>query len=649
MLQTLMLATALAATPQAPTGLDAGSRALLHRAEYEQVVISPDGALLAVAHHQDEGTEVLVLNRGDLSLVKRIGTGKRGEVSTLAWLGTERLIIGASRSVGPYSAPVLDPSLSLIDIHETHGITLPGNFIGTIENDDHHILTSDCGGYDAAGDCLPQVRLVDITRLRREGESLAVAPISHAQFAIDHAGQVRFAWGVDDTNRSRLYIRKGDKDWKLINDSDVSGVAVMPVGIARDNHSAVLEAQHRDGPDSLDRYDFASDSRSPLLRDTASDPLGIIYTPDLVEPIGAWFGAGRPWPRFWNPQDPDVVWRMAVAKAFPGSTTTITSASKDGNLQVVLTDSDRDPGTFYLLDRQHQKATLLFHSKPWIDPAQELPNEAFSMPARDGLPLSGFLTLPAQAPGAVPMIVMVHGGPYLVRDDWSFDEETQLLAQHGYAVLRVNFRGSAGFGLPFEQKGYMQWGAAMQDDVTDATRWAIAQGIADPKRICIYGGSYGGYAALMGAVREPGLYRCAAGLAGVYDLSKQYKWGDIHQSKWGLAYLRRVIGQDPKQLAARSPSAHAGEITIPVLLAHGSLDGRVEVKHAKEMRNALGKAGHPPEYLEYPYEGHGLASPEHLADFYAHLLQFFDANLGVASACGQDCPAPPATGTPQSP
>lgn len=639
MLGSLWLVAALAASPQTAVALDASSEALLHRAEYEQVVISPDGALLAVARHEPEGTTVEVLNRGDLSLVKRIGTGKRAEVSTLAWLGSERLIIGVSLAFGPYAAPVLEPRLTLIDIHKTHGTTLPGNFIGTIENDDHHILTSDCGDYDDAGDCIPRVRLVDIDHLRRNGDPLAVAPIANAQFLIDHAGQVRFAWNTDDKNRSRLYLRKGAKDWKLINDSDVSGVNVMPVGIARDNASAVLDTEHRTGTDSLDRYDFATGARSELLRDTATDPLGIIYTPDLVAPIGAWFGSGRPFARFWDESDPDARWRMALAKAFPSEMPTITSASKDGNLQIVRIDSDRDPGTFYLLDRRLKKAQLLFQSKPWIDPKQQLPTEGFSMQARDGLKLSGFLTLPANASGPAPMIVVVHGGPYFVRDEWAFDEETQLLAQHGYAVLRVNFRGSSGFGLDFQQRGYLQWGAAMQDDVTDATRWAVSQGLADAKRICIYGGSYGGYAALMGAVREPALYRCAAGLAGVYDLSKQYKWGDIRRSKWGLDYLKRVMGSDPQQLAEHSPSSHAAEITMPILLAHGAADGRVEIKHAKEMRKALTNAGHPPEYLEYPYEGHGLSDPVHLADFYAHLLQFFDRNLGVKPACKSDCAA----------
>jgi dipeptidyl aminopeptidase/acylaminoacyl peptidase len=150
--------------------------------------------------------------------------------------------------------------------------------------------------------------------------------------------------------------------------------------------------------------------------------------------------------------------------------------------------------------------------------------------------------------------------------------------------------------------------------------------MADPHRICIYGGSYGGYAALMGALREPSLYRCAAGMAGVYDLNKMYSWGDIYRSDYGLAYLHTVLGTDKTVLAARSPSEHAADIRIPVFLAHGVDDGRVPVDHARAMKKAMTKAGHDFQYVEYPYEGHGLALEDDRMDFYGRLLSFLDAN-----------------------
>jgi dipeptidyl aminopeptidase/acylaminoacyl peptidase len=414
-------------------------------------------------------------------------------------------------------------------------------------------------------------------------------------------------------------------------------VDIWPVGISRDKKSAYLIVEHKDGPNSVERYDFAAGTRTVLMQDADSDPLDMLESLDGRDTVGAVYGLGRPQPRFWSPSSQDALLRMAIVKAFPDSITSITSESDDGTKLVVKTVSDRDPGTYYLIDMVSHKAKFLVRSYPSIDPKQQLASEPFSMKARDGLPLSGFVTKPAGSAGPSPMIVVVHGGPYGERDSWAFDPEVQLLAQHGYAVLRINYRGSEGEGVPFRNKGVMQWGAAMQDDVTDATRWAITQGIADPKRICIYGGSYGAYSALMGAIKEPGLYRCAAGYAGAYDLSKLYTWNDYlndsyYNSHLWEHYLSRVIGQDDKQLADRSPVKRAGEIKIPVFLAHGHKDGRVDVRHSEAMRDALEKAGHSSEYIDYPLEPHGLVDPADRLDFFTRLVNFFDTNLGSGVA-----------------
>lgn len=246
--------------------------------------------------------------------------------------------------------------------------------------------------------------------------------------------------------------------------------------------------------------------------------------------------------------------------------------------------------------------------------------------------MHGLLTLPPGSDGKnLPLVVMPHGGPYDVNDTWGFDPEPQILAQHGYAVLQVNFRGSGGYGRAFSDGGVRQWGRAMQDDVSDATRWAIAQGIADGKRICIYGASYGGYAALMGPIREPGLYQCAVGLSGVFDLAKMYKWGSIRRSDYGQQYLKRVLGEDAAELAANSPANLADRIGVPVLLAHGVLDARVDIKHAQLMRRELGKRKQPVEYVEYSSTGHAIRLERHELDFYARLLEFLGRYIGPTS------------------
>lgn len=606
---------------------DLSTMDILRRAEYERVVISPDGTALAVAYRKDGGTLITVLRRADLVPIAKINPGGRAEVSALAWLGSRQLVIAANRSTGPYHAPIVKPAIFLADITRKHPKILPGSFFGTVEGDDQHVLALGCSVFSEDGQCRYSVQRMDVDHLNRNGERLALAPLGDATFLVDHAGVVRFAWGWSNTGRSRLYVRDGDDQWPLINDSDVSHVGVVPIGISRDNKTAFLMSERTDGPDAVERYDFASRQRTELLRDDHSDPLGVIFSMDGKEPIGAWIGPGRPHARYWAPNSDDAKWHRALAKAFPDSMASVVSSTTDGSVAVVRTQSDRDEGSFYILDRSSHKMSLLFHAMPWLDSSHMAASVPFTFKARDGLQLHGFLTRPFGADSPAPMVVVVHGGPYYIADAWRFDAETQLLAAHGYSVLQVNFRGSAGFGRHFRQLGYRQWGGAMQNDVTDATKWAIAQGIADRRRVCIYGASYGGYAALMGAARKPELYRCAIGLSGVYDLNKMYRWGDIHRSDYGTHYLELVLGKDTSVLRAHSPSALAASIKIPVLLAHGERDGRVPFHHAHAMQSALKEAGHPAEFVSYTWEGHSLGSPKNQRDFYNRLLAFLAKNL----------------------
>ncbi len=228
--------------------------------------------------------------------------------------------------------------------------------------------------------------------------------------------------------------------------------------------------------------------------------------------------------------------------------------------------------------------------------------------------------------------MFIHGGPYEIRDRWGFDPYVQAMATRGYGVLQVNFRGSGGYGDAFVKAGIREWGAKMQDDVTDATRWAIEQGLADPQRLCIFGGSYGGYAALEGSVTEPDLYKCAIGYVGVYDLPTMYAHGDIPRTRFGKNYLKMALGEDKKELLERSPAEHAEKIKANVMLVVGGADDRVPDDHAKKMRSALGAQGKEPEWLYDRSEGHGFYAEEHVAELFKRLIAFLDRNIGPNAA-----------------
>jgi dipeptidyl aminopeptidase/acylaminoacyl peptidase len=206
-----------------------------------------------------------------------------------------------------------------------------------------------------------------------------------------------------------------------------------------------------------------------------------------------------------------------------------------------------------------------------------------------------------------------------------------MLAQAGYAVLQLNFRGSGGYGDAFHKAGARQWGLAMQDDLTDATRWAIAQGIADPARICISGASYGAYASLMGVAKEPDLYKCAIGYVGVYDLPMMHAKGDTRWSTAGRGFLKDWLG-NPETLADTSPNRLAEHIKVPVFLAAGGEDERAPIEHSRLMEKALKNLGKPVESLYYETEGHGFYTQEHNREFYTRVLAFLARNIGGATA-----------------
>jgi dipeptidyl aminopeptidase/acylaminoacyl peptidase len=246
----------------------------------------------------------------------------------------------------------------------------------------------------------------------------------------------------------------------------------------------------------------------------------------------------------------------------------------------------------------------------------------------------GLLTLPKGAGGArPPLVVMPHGGPFGVRDTWEFDTESQLLAAHGFAVLRVNFRGSGGYGREFQLKGYRQFGGTMQADLADGVRAAIADGHVDGARVCLYGVSYGAYAAIMGPVRDPGLYKCAAGHVGVYDLVSAAGGDGKTRLSATKAWSRDAIGTDPAALEAASPTSLAAQVEVPVFLAAAGRDETLDSKrHSERLRDALTAAGNAPDWLDFPGEGHGYADPAHQREYYQRLLAFLGKHLGPVAA-----------------
>ena len=261
--------------------------------------------------------------------------------------------------------------------------------------------------------------------------------------------------------------------------------------------------------------------------------------------------------------DPKGQFLAQLYQAFPNQKVVITSNTRDHSKMVVKVSSDKNPGDFYLFDTKTNKAELLFSSKTEIDPDAMAAMQPISFKARDGLQLHGYLTTPpGVAAKNLPMILMVHGGPHGIRDEWGWNPEVQFFADRGYAVLQVNYRGSGGYGMRFQDAGYRHWGTTMQDDLADGVQWAIQQGTTDPKRVCIYGASYGGYAAFENAIRYPDLYKCIVGYVGLYDLELANEHYYVRHYAGGELANAVELGTDAAELKAYSPADQIGRAHV---------------------------------------------------------------------------------------
>ena len=332
----------------------------------------------------------------------------------------------------------------------------------------------------------------------------------------------------------------------------------------------------------------------------------------------------------------DENWKKIMAginQALPNTVNAVTSTDEDETIGVVVASSSQQPPTYYLYDFESNTLEFLADSRPWVKSDEMAEIKSFEIKARDGLTLQAYLTIPAGSDGKnLPTVVHPHGGPW-ARDGWGYNPAIQFLANRGYAVLQVNFRGSTGFGMEHWLSSRKQWGQSMQTDITDALKWAVDKGVSDPDRVCIYGGSYGGYATMAGLTYSPELYKCGINYVGVTDLALLFKTAP---DSWaaGLGQMKELVG-DPKKdrefLEQWSPSNHADKIQVPVFMAYGQKDPRVHIDHAKIMEKEMKANGVEYELMVKKDEGHGYRKQENQYDFYGRMETFLAENLDPES------------------
>jgi dipeptidyl aminopeptidase/acylaminoacyl peptidase len=462
-----------------------------------------------------------------------------------------------------------------------------------------------------------------------DAKSIARSPIRDAYFVPDENHQVNLLAGQNEAGDFEVYMREPGKPFELLRSTELNDGSMRPWShSSRPGYYYFLDSATQP-IEGLVEWNPRTNDIKEVFRHPQVDIFNIFTAPAARVWAVKYFDH-FPYYHYPDPSHPFVDLHKALKGMFPQDDVVIVDSTDDLKLALAFASGPKNPGTYYLLDVDKRAMIEELEVRPWLRDTTMANVEPIEVQMRDGLSVRSYLTLPqGQGDGVpLPMVVLVHGGPHGPYDIWGFDPEAQLFASRGYAVLQVNYRGSGGRGVEFMAAGFGKWGAEMQDDITDTVRYAIAEGIADPERICIYGASYGGYSAMAGAYRDPELYKCAVGYVGVYDLPMMFKKGDIPDRDAGVNYLKEALGTDGDDLRARSPSHNADKIKAATILIHGKLDERAPYAHAVAMRRALTEAGNPPEWLIENREGHGFRGHDNRVAMYTKLLAFFDEHIG---------------------
>lgn len=647
-----LLTLVVAGLATAPAMAQSSIEDFVKRPLYSAVRISPNGEYLALTSDRGDQDVLTVLRTSDLQPLKVNILPNKQSVGHFEWVSDDRLMFNAVRKLGGYAQPFMTGEWFAVNadgsqatpvlFHGTRTASERSKTLGTQQfslldpllDDARNVIMQARFPRSSEGSGSQVVR-VDTVSGRRT--VLATAPKANCSISLDSAKTPRFAVCSSSRNeegeyeeRTELYRRDG-MSWHLVNASRSDGKHLWVEHTTPDGQIYVVQSD--DKPGGIGTLDLTTGEFTELFRDEVADIDQYLWSTDESTLLAVTTSAGAPRVTMVDDDHPESAIYQSLAAAFPGKYVDFSSHTADGQQIVVSVRSDTDPGELYLYDRSTGQARFLMRSRDWVDPEKSASVRPFAIRSRDGLQLHGYLTIPHGSDGKnLPMIVNPHGGPIGPRDVWGYNPETQLLASRGYAVLQVNFRGSGGYGKGFQDAGHGQWGKGIQNDIIDATQWAVAQGHADKDRICIYGGSFGGYSAMMAPIRAPGLFQCTFGYVGVYDVDMMFKRGDIPQQDSGLRYLRRTHGTDAAVWTENSPARRAAEVGIPVYLAAGARDERTPPEQTELMNRALTTAGNPPEgMIIQSGEMHGFYDEKARVNLYTQMLDFFGRHIGDQS------------------
>ena len=581
--------------------------------------ISPDGKYLSYTAPYERRMNVYVKPVAGGPAV-RVTAETARDIAGYFWKGNRILYV--KDFGGDENFHVVSVDLKGEDLKDlTPGEKVRAQIVDNLINDDNSIIVShnrrDAKAFD-----------VFRTNVQTGDEKLiAENPGNITGWDTDHDGKLRIAITSDGVNTSMLYREKEEDAFKPILTTNFKE-RVAPLFFTFDNKRLYVSSNRGRDKSAIFEFDPATAKEGKLIFENADvDVSGLNFSRKRKVLTTVNYTTWKSQRHFLDKESEAMF--KAAEKEFPGYEVGFTSQNKAEDKFIVATYSDRTRGKRYLYDKATGKFSFIADISPWLPEAELAEMKPITYKSRDGLIINGYLTLPkGVAAKNLPVVVNPHGGPW-ARDNWRFNAEVQFLANRGYAVLQMNFRGSTGYGRKFWEASFKQWGKSMQDDVTDGVQWLIKEGIADPKRVAIYGGSYGGYTALAGLAFTPDVYAAGVSYVGVSNLMTFMKAIPPYW-KPQLTMLQEMVGNmetETELLKAASPALHADKIKAPLFIAQGAKDPRVVKSESDQMVEAMKKRGVEVEYLVKDNEGHGFRNEENQFDFYESMEKFLAKHL----------------------
>ena len=607
--------------------------------DYTAITLSPSGKYIATLMPIHERLNIVVMETENRKNIKVLTAFKNVSVANYFWKGDDRIIFTADETEGNEA-----PSLFAVTNKKKPDLKrlVQGTFenrkgymarvINQLDHDPEHIIVSYNKRYVEQPD-LYKIRVDSEWNKRRKKNSsmelIAKNPGDVQGWIVDHDGDVRGALSTVGLKGKFLYKEKKDTSFKVIREFNVLDEGITPLMFDYDNkHMFVASNIGRDRY-GVYRFNPATNKLGNLLYGHDKvDVTGLITSDNRKKLLGVGYTDDYPERVYFDEEE--AKFSQLLQNTFKDKKVVTTSMSDDENLRIIMAYSDVDPGAYYLWNNNKKQLVPLGNRISTIDPNILAPMKPFEFTSRDGLTMRGYITIPKNSTGKnLPLIINPHGGPFGIRDNWGYNPETQFLANLGYAVVQVNYRGSGGYGRAFEHAGYGgKWGHEMQNDITDTVKYFIDKGIADASRVCIYGASYGGYATMAGLTFTPDLYKCGVNNVGVTDVGLLFT---SMPATWEpqKEVMKIQIG-DPENkelMKSMSPIDHVENIKAPLFIIHGRRDPRVVIKHANILKDRLEDLDKPYEWMVKDKEGHGFRKVENRIEMYERLETFLSKNL----------------------